>query len=248
MSHNINDSFFDGQYKEVWRQTIPPGLTEAEVDFIVDVASLEAGQRVLDMMCGYGRHALELGKRGFHVAAVDNAAPYIEEINTQANQLSLSVKGIQAHIIEAELTETFDAVICMGNSFAFFPERDATVLLQRLANSLKTGGTLIINTWMIAEIAIRHFRDREWHPMKDFKYGIENRFLFQPTRIESVHTIIPAEGPVEELKAVDYIFTLSELEILLKKAGFALEAVYATPRKKKFALGDGRAYIVATKL
>ena len=55
---NINNVFFKGAYKEAWRHLIPQGLTEAETDFIIDIASLSGQSKVLDLMCGYGRHAL----------------------------------------------------------------------------------------------------------------------------------------------------------------------------------------------
>ncbi|MCW3074450.1 MAG: class SAM-dependent methyltransferase [Flaviaesturariibacter sp.] len=244
---NINDHFFEGQYKEVWRQTIPPGLTEAEVDFIQEIGDLGKGSRVLDIMCGYGRHALEMGRRGIQTIAIDNSSDYIREINQKAAEAALPVSGIQQNVSALRLEETFDAIICMGNSFAFFSEDEACALLSKLGVALQKGGKLIINTWMIAEIAIRHFKDREWHAMPDYKYLIHNRFLFQPARIQSVHTIIPAKGPIEEIEGVDYIFTLGELERLFYQAGFLLKDVYSTPRKKKFVLGDGRAYLVAEK-
>ena len=81
---NINDSFFDSSYKYAWKKIIPPGLTEAEADFIFDVASLKKGDRLLDLMCGYGRHALEIGSRGVEVTAIDNLDDYVLEINEQA--------------------------------------------------------------------------------------------------------------------------------------------------------------------
>ena len=67
---NINDSFFDSSYKYDWKKIIPPGLTEAEVDFIIEVASLHPGDHVLDLMCGYGRHAIELASRDIKVKAL----------------------------------------------------------------------------------------------------------------------------------------------------------------------------------
>jgi SAM-dependent methyltransferase len=244
---NINDSFFEGRYKEVWRQTIPPGLTEAEADFIEETGVLSGGQIVLDIMCGYGRHSLELARRGYQVTAIDNAATYIEEIRLAAASGNLPIQTLAESVLTVDFGGPYDAAICMGNSFAFFSEGEADALLQKIAASLKEGGKLIINSWMIAEIAIRHFKEREWHTMSGHKYGIENRFLFHPTRIESLHTVIPVSGAVEEIKGVDYIFTIAELQRMLQKAGFMLEEVYSTPRKKKFVLGDGRAYIVATR-
>lgn len=248
ISSNINDHFFNGQYKEVWRRTIPPGLTEAEVDFIEEVADLKKHQHLLDAMCGYGRHALELGQRGYSVTAIDNATTYIEELNEKATKLKLPVNGRAESMMAIHLETVFDAIICMGNSFAFFTEAQAINLLHKFATHLMPGGKLIINTWMIAEIAVRHFKEREWHQMTGYKYLIENKFFFQPTRIESVHTVIPTVGTMEEIKGVDYIFSISELEKMFAQNQFVLKEVYSTPRKKKFALGDGRAYIVAEKI
>ena len=62
--NNINDSYFDGYYKDIWRSIIPAELTRKEVDFIVSYFKLQPGNKVLDIMCGYGRHAIALAKKG----------------------------------------------------------------------------------------------------------------------------------------------------------------------------------------
>jgi cyclopropane fatty-acyl-phospholipid synthase-like methyltransferase len=244
---NINDLFFQGQYKEIWRQIIPPGLTEAETDFIEEIACLKKDDNVLDAMCGYGRHSLELARRGYRVTAIDIEAPYINEIREMAGAENLPVNAITGSVKTGIPAGHYDAVICMGNSFAFFNEEEVKDILQSLAGKIKTGGKLIINSWMIAEIAIRHFKEKEWHEMKGFRYLISSRYLFNPARIESTHIILDKKGQVEEIRGVDYIFTISELQNLLSQCGFSLEEVFSTPRKKGFTIGDGRAYIVAER-
>jgi SAM-dependent methyltransferase len=245
--NQLNDHFFDGQYREVWRRTIPAGLTEAEVDFILDVVAPPAGAPMLDLLCGYGRHALELARRGHAVTAVDNSAPYVEEIRTAAAAGSLPVTAVYAPVQDWIPDRAYGAVICMGNSFAFFDAAGTKTLVQKIAAALAPGGCLVINTWMIAEIALHHFKPREWHQLEGFKYLIANQYHLRPARISSEHTIIDAQGKVETLLGVDYIFSLAELETLLEDAGLDLEAVYSTPRKRPFQLGDGRAYIVARR-
>jgi len=242
--NNINDAFFQGRYKEVWRQIIPAGLTEAETDFIAELAALKPGAQVLDIMCGYGRHSLELARRGYRVTALDIEAGYIAEINAKAKQEGLSVQTIQGSVMKDLPVGNFDAIICMGNSFAFFKEEDVKTLLSKLASILKPGGTLIINSWMIAEIAIKHFKEKEWHEMNGFRYLISNQYKTDPARIESLHIIMDATGNKEEIAGIDYIFTLRELRLLLEAEGFSRPEVYSTPRKRPFQLGDGKAYIV----
>lgn len=245
---NINNTFFEGIYKEVWKRLIPNGLTEAEVDFIMEAGGLKPGDRVLDIMCGYGRHAIEMGKRGLGVTAVDNLGDYVQEISDKAKKENLPVEPVLSGALEVQLSGRYDATICMGNSFAFFDKEDAMLLLKKIAAHLKTGGIFIINSWMIAEIAIKHFREKDWHYVGDYKYLLDYRFLFHPNRIESEQTIISKDGGVDVIKGVDYIFTLDELESMFRQAGLATKHLYSTPRKKPFTLGDGRIYIVAAKV
>src|SRR5829696_8391782 len=102
-SANINDTFFEGIYKDVWRKLILPGLSEAECDFIENIAQLQKGDAVLDLMCGYGRHALELGRHGYQITAIDNAADYIAEIIERSKEENLPVDAFVAGALDVEL-------------------------------------------------------------------------------------------------------------------------------------------------
>jgi SAM-dependent methyltransferase len=245
---NINDNFFSGLYKEIWRKLIPPGLSEAEVDFIVGAGCLEPSNHVLDFMCGYGRHALELARRGYHVTAIDNSPEYIDEVKTRSSEEHLPVYTSCSSAVQMKLDGSFDMAICMGNSFAFFPEEEATTILRNLSRHLRSGGKFLINTWMIAEIAIRHFKEKDWFYLDEFTYLTDNTFLFHPTRVETDHILVHKNGTIQTIKGVDYIFTVSELNSLFERTGFRLVDIYSTPRKKKFRLGDTKAYIVAEKI
>lgn len=246
-SSNINDLFFSGHYKEVWRKLIPPGLSEAECSFLEDVAALQPNNLVLDLMCGYGRHTLELARRGYAVTAVDNLDAYITEIKEKAKAENLPIDAVAAGALDVSLHQQYKAILCMGNSFAFFNREQAISLLDKVADHLEPGGVFIINTWMIAEIAIRHFQEREWLQLEEYKYLLHYQFLFHPSRIESQHTLIVPDGTVEVIDGVDYIFTLNELEEMFKQVGLQLRAVYSTPKKKAFKLGDNKAYLVIGK-
>jgi len=247
-SPNINNSFFEGLYKHAWKGIIPTGLTEAEVDFIQEIGAIKNTGKILDIMCGYGRHAFELAKRGLQVTAIDNLQDYIDEIKIKTSEQNLPINAIHSDILYARLNEIYDTAICMGNSFAFFDRADALKLLKNVADHLKPGGVLIINSWMIAEIAIKHFKEKDWHYAGEYKCMLEYSYGFYPSRIESEQTIISPEGHVETVKGIDYIFTLDELEEMFNEVGLKTKDLYSTPRKKRFALGDGRVYIVASKI
>ena len=247
LAQYINDHFFSVIYKDVWKHLNPQGLTEAECDFIMEMGSLKANSKVLDFMCGYGRHVLELAKRGCQVTGLDNLRSYTDEIKEIALEKNLPIQVIKDDIIQAELAGPYDTAICMGNSFAFFGREDALTILEKISAHLIPGGTLIINSWMIAEIAIRYFKQKDWHYAGEYKCLLDYNYCFHPSRIESEQTIISKDGIVEVVKGVDYIFTLDELDQMFKMTGFKTLGLYSTPRKRKFSFGDTQIYIVVTR-
>ncbi len=244
---NINNSYFDGYYKDIWRNLIPTELTVKETDFMMQYFNLQPGNKVLDIMCGYGRHAIALAKKGINVTAVDNLGEYIAEINETAVKENLSIKATKADIIKYEAEGIFDLALCMGNSLCFFDRSDTIKLLKMIAAHLKPGGHFLINTWMLAEIAFKNFQEKSWSNLSDLKFITESKYLLQPSRIETEHLILVPDGKTETKKAIDYIYSVAEMELMLEEAGFTMKEVYSIPGRKKFTLGEPRAYIVAEK-
>ena len=246
-TENVNSSFFNGYYKDIWRGIFPIKTTIAEIDFIIEDCGLKPGSRVLDLMCGYGRHALELGRRGINVVAVDNLAEYVNEIGDTAKQEKLPVEAVLADVLELKLEQHFDAILCMGNSLQFFDAGEIHNLLSKISSHLKPGGRFYINTWMIMEIAVKQFQNRGWSRIDDLLFLTESEWLLQPSRIETKSIIINKEGDREEKIGIDYIYSLTELGSILNEHNLRLNEVYSVPGKKRFTVGDPRAYIVASK-
>jgi cyclopropane fatty-acyl-phospholipid synthase-like methyltransferase len=244
---NVNDTFFDGYYKEIWKTVIPAELTIKEVDFMIPHFGLQPGSKVLDLMCGYGRHAIALAQKGIHVTAIDNLGDYTEEIQKTTAQEQLPITVQQASVTAYTTNEIFDLALCMGNSLNFFNAADTKKILSALSSHVRKGGHLLINSWSIAEIVFKNFKDNSWSVVGDKKFLTSSKLLFQPARIETESTIIANDGTVETKMGIDYIYSLNEMELMLKEAGLQLKEIYSIPGKKKFTLGEPRIYMVAEK-
>jgi len=244
---NINDNYFDGHYKEIWRALTPEGLTNAEVDFLVTSSNLKAGGKVLDLMCGYGRHALALARKGMEVTGADNLADYVKEVNQIAATENLPIKILQQDVLQFQPIEKYDLSICMGNSLSFFNHAETLRLFSIISSSLNQGQKFIFNSLLIAEIAIKEFRERLWEYIGDLKWLYEGKYFFSPSRIETESIFITLDGKTELKKGIDYIYSLNEVEAMLKETGFMLKEVWSIPGKKKFTIGEPRAYFVAEK-
>ena len=247
-SENINNNFFDGYYKDIWRHIFPEKTTLAEVDFIFDASKLNTESHLLDIMCGYGRHSIELAKRGVHVSAIDNLPDYINEIKEKATVQNLDIDCVCADVLEVQIDKKFDAVICMGNSLQFFNEQDTLRVLTNISDHIKPGGKFYINTWSLTEIAVKNIKEKSWSRIEDFLLISDCKILFYPTRMEMNSIILTDSGEREEKIGIDYIFSINEMEAMLNKTGFRLKEIYSIPGKKLFAVGEPRAYIVAEKI
>lgn len=60
--------------------------TKNEVDFLIDQLKLQGNEKILDLACGYGRHSLELARRGYDVTGIDITSEYIVEILSDCTQ------------------------------------------------------------------------------------------------------------------------------------------------------------------
>jgi SAM-dependent methyltransferase len=244
---NINDTYFDGHYKKIWKEIIPGELTTKEVDFMLQYFKLQPGSRVLDIMCGYGRHSLALARKGIEVTAIDNLPDYINEIQNNAVAENLSVKTVLGDVIAYTPEVNYDLVICMGNSLQFFDKGELMKLLKQVSAHLKPGGSFLVNTWSIMEIAVKHHKEKSWSRIGDLRFLTDSKFSFSPNRIETEHQIITPDGDTEVKQSVDYIWSLNEMEEMLGINGIRMTEVFSIPGRKKFTLGEPRAYIIGQK-
>src|SRR5262249_32186702 len=110
------ERFFDADYVALLRDTSPARKTRREVDFLVRSLRLPAGARILDVPCGYGRHAAELARLGFRVVGVDLSRAMIAEARRRWTE-GPRLRFIQKDMRRLRAAGEFDAVINMYTSF-----------------------------------------------------------------------------------------------------------------------------------
>ena len=143
-------NFSERKLKEAYSRMDMPNHTWAkgtsnEVEFIWKYG---CNDKVLDLGCGYGRHALELAQRGAMVTAVDFAEKNIEEAKAKASELSLADRCMFSCMDARsyEGNEVYDKVICLYDVVGSFPnEEDNITIIQNAYKHLNIGGYLILS-------------------------------------------------------------------------------------------------------
>lgn len=136
--------FFDETYLAADRPTLTARRTRAEVDFAERVLGLRPGARVLDVPCGFGRHAAELARRGYRAVGVDLSPLMLREAR-RAHRENGRLRFVRADMRRLAYRAEFDALICLYTSFGYFSERENVAALRRMARALRPGGRLLMD-------------------------------------------------------------------------------------------------------
>ena len=116
-----------------------------------DILGLKSGDKILDLGCGFGRHAFEAARRGANVVALDAGRDEVEGVAAtfaamvEAGELSLEnlhVAAVQGDALAIPFPDgTFDRVIC-SEVLEHIP--DDIGAMRELARVLRPGGTMAI--------------------------------------------------------------------------------------------------------
>ncbi len=116
--------------------------TVSQVDFIIKTLELNGNEKILDLACGYGRHALEFAKRGYEVVGVDITKQYVDYGNEQAKKHHFPAHFIQSDIRQVPFENEFDVVLNMADGAIGYLENDEEnyKIFEVISKALKPGG------------------------------------------------------------------------------------------------------------
>jgi SAM-dependent methyltransferase len=154
-------------YKEIWNLDIQNlswvENTKLEVDFLIDVMQLSGTEKILDLACGYGRHSIELAKRGFSVVGIDITSDYINEAKRLSLIDNLNIDFICSDLRDISYKNEFDVVLNIADGAIGYLEDDLEniKIFDLISSSLKNGGKHFM-TICNADHAEKYFPKRHW--------------------------------------------------------------------------------------
>lgn len=202
--------------------------TANEVDFLVEALDLDPGARVLDVGCGPGRHANELGRRGFEVVGVDISEAFVRAARRDA-PVGVTFERLDARSLPFE--DEFDAAIslCQG-AFGLVGAGPGTdpvdegstgsgavdpdgVILARMARALRPGARLAVSAFSSYFMV----RDLEEQDSFDVARGVNH----ERTSVRDL------EGVEVDVDLWTSCFTPRELRLLGAGAGLEVMAIWS---------------------
>lgn len=120
--------------------------TPQEVDFLQKSIPLHPNDRILDLCCGNGRHAIELSARGFKVTGLDIMPEMLKRAAEGAKKRGVRLSLIAGDVNDFSVSDKYDVVINMFQSFGYevWQEGDEKVL-RNISAALKPSGKLLLD-------------------------------------------------------------------------------------------------------
>ncbi len=111
---NSNEGYLIAQKQNLVQRTV------TEVKGVIGLLGLKGGEKILDIPSGYGRHSIELARKGFDVTGVELNSVHLNKAIFDAQTTDTKVQFVKGNMIDIAYKDEFDAVINMFYSFGFF--------------------------------------------------------------------------------------------------------------------------------
>jgi SAM-dependent methyltransferase len=239
--------FFDASYVAVLREEKPVRQTRLEVDFVLQSLRLPEGARILDLPCGYGRHAALLARRRFHVVGVDLSRAMLAEARRRYSE-GPRLRFRRGDMRRIRFRGEFDAVINLYTSFGYFTPAQNEAVLRRMARALRPGGRLLIDHR--DPDYDRRLPRRLWYRTGRRRFVLEDRRFDPRTRITDTTQLIVIAGQrwVTQRTVRLQEYSLPEWRRMLRRVGLRFRRAYSGYDGRRYRAGStGRLIVVAEK-
>ncbi len=230
------ESLFDQRYFVFYEELLQgSGTADADVDFVERVLAPAADARVLDLGCGFGRHSVPLGRRGYRVTGVDLSEAMLAAGREVASTLGVQVDWVRRDMRELAGLGPFDCCVCLYTVLGYFDsdEEDERVL-RGVHDVLKPGAPLMLDLSNPLALA-RHWPAQIW---RETSKGVRREVsTYEPLagRLKTKRTLFPsAGGRVEMPESLVRMYAPHEMRQMLVRAGFEVEQLFGDFKGQPF--------------
>ena len=215
-------------------------------EFLIDVLELSLNHRILDLCCGYGRHAINLARSGYNVTGFDLCERALRLAKQKSQRENLTTHLVRGDIRALPFRrELFDRIY---NVFSFgYLKNDDEILkvLEGTSSRLKPKGRLLIdaiNGPRILRDFIESAREEEAE-----RYVLQERTYDKETRrLRSEWTFIYKDtGEINRHTIIERLCSVNELVSMIDSVGLRTLSIYGDFDKTKYNEHSNRIIVVA---
>ncbi len=207
-------------YMKLYRHRTEEEAREA-IDLIQHVARVPHGATVLDLACGYGRHALALAEAGYHVVGLDYSTYLID----RAKEIfpHERVRYVVGDMRGPYPDGPFDAIVNFFTSFGYFEEDDQNAaVFTAVYDALVPGGRFVLD--FLNADHVRSTLVPESMSIVDGATVIQERSIDEPFVRKAITISNPCSYELEFEESV-WLYTADDLRRMATAAGLIVDHI-----------------------
>jgi len=217
-------NFYDALASQYDALTGSTERADAVKRFCVNLVERVCPRSVLDVACGTGMYTLPLAEMGLHVVGSDLSAAMLEQARKNAASVRPPISWIEAPMqkLASRLKESFDAILCMGNSLPhLLEEKELADCLNGFAALKNPRGTVVLHLLNYHRLCRRKERIVGLHRQGQLEYLRFYDFLSDGLlRFNVLKMDWSASTPTTELESTTLRpWTATDLQTALPSAG-----------------------------
>jgi 2-polyprenyl-3-methyl-5-hydroxy-6-metoxy-1,4-benzoquinol methylase len=217
--------FAERFYKIVHFWGIP---TETEVAFLAGYLD-KSSNKVLDLACGGGRHAIELAAKGHNVTGIEIGLFPLEVAKNESKKRHLDISFIHGDMLKMNLGGPFDLAFFICNQISHLSPEDCRRLFRNVAPALSRNGIFIVHLVRFSEedksSFVHWYLEKEPFYMKNRSVVHREQYYFANERTKLIRDFavdtITRENRLFGVSEKNY--TQSELQECASQAGLVLK-------------------------
>jgi ubiquinone/menaquinone biosynthesis C-methylase UbiE len=204
------------------------------------------GGDLLDVPCGFGRHAVALARAGYRVVGVDRSQALLAEARRRADDAEWPIL-VEADYRELPFAdESFDAAINLFTSLGYLGDEEDTKALAEIARVLRPAGRLVVEL-VPRDLLVRRFSEQDWRALGGGRLLLEQRTFDAAAGIaQTTQTLVETTGERDSRTFSLRVYTATELVAMLLAAGFAEAKCYGDLEGGELTV-DTRLVVVARR-
>ena len=241
------DAFFNDFYLRVAAgDARQEDVAEAQALGAARLAGCPEGGDLLDVPCGFGRHAVALARAGYRVVGVDRSQALIAEATRRADGAEWP-KLVEADYRELPFAdESFDAAINLFTSLGYLGDEEDTKALGEIARVLRPGGRLVVEL-VPRDLLVRRFSEQDWRALGGGRLLLEQRTFDAAAGIaQTTQTLVETTGERDSRTFSLRVYSATELVAMLLAAGFEEAKCYGDLEGAELTV-DTRLVVVARR-
>lgn len=214
-----------GSYLEEHKEYFSQEQLQKDIDFLIKALKLKKGDKILDVACGNGRHAIELKKRGYNIEGLDFSSYLIGVAKKQAKQENLEMNFYKQDIHKINLNKKYNKIFLFFSEFGMF---DSDKVLKNIAKIMEKNGLFLLDCDNIFRV-VGYLRE---HPESPYKFD----FIKMELRTSGEHGY----------RGVKY-YTLPELKRIFNNNSLFVSSIYGSYDMEKLSINSKRIIIIGKK-